>query len=546
MRRLLSLLALTALTLLAAMLNGCTLTRSTPPPTPNLVTATLSARVQTETAPTLTPVPSATFTTSPVPTATDIPPTATASPIPSAVPTLGPSQTPPPTRTIPGPTALPPLDEGGGQTVPGTGSNIVAQSPVEGVSELPQTLYYLSPYGNIAQVWRLRVGLTYPDQLTYSTTGVVAFSVAPAGTLAYVSTDGMLTVGGLAVLPPGALTGPIPRVTALAWSPSGDWLATILTTPGAADALNGAHLVDGLNLRSASGSLVQLQPNNYTNDGSQRAFTGPIVWRPDGSELLTGVTTAAGASFARVNITTGEFMPLWNDSTLPPGAYTQAAWTNDGAAIIVSGADSVLQIDPDTLAARTLVGSDTGLWPEQAVQTPSGALSFISHPPGGLAQLHRVQPGQAPPAPISNGLTPTGKVETLWDSTGQQVIIVVHDTLDSLLGTAFLRDAAGLLHELTPLTGTMGSPQWGPMFKPGDTARVRTTDGDPLNLRESPGGSVIQGLPDGTRVFVMEGPRTASGYRWWRVQTASGIAGWAVDSVTDERGQPLRTLNPAD
>ncbi len=546
MRRPLSLLALSAITLLAAALNGCTLTRSTPPPTPNLVTATLSASVQTEIAPTLTPTPSATFTATPIPTATEIPPTLTASPVPSAVPTLGPSMTPPPTRTMPGPTALPPLDEGGGQVVPGTGSNTVAQSPVEGVSELPQTLYYLSPYGDIAQVWRLRVGLTYPDQLTYSTTGVIAFSVAPVGTLAYVSADGMLTVGGLAVLPPSVPNGPLPRVSALAWSPGGDWLATVLTTPGAADALGGAHPVDGLNLRSTNGSLVQLQPNIYADDGSQRIFTGPIVWRPDGSELLTGVTTAAGTSFARVNITTGAIAPLWNDSTLPPEAYKQASWTNDGGAIIVSGADSVLQIDPDTLAARTLVANDTGLWPEQAIETPSGALSFISRPPGGLAQLHRVQLGQAPPAPISNGLTPTGKIETLWDSTGQQVIIVVHDTPDSLLGTAFLRDADGLLHDLSPLTGAMGSPQWGPLFKPGDTARVRTTAGDPLNLRDTPGGNVIQGLPDGTRVFVMEGPRSASGYRWWRVQTASGIAGWAVDSVTDERGQPLRTLNPAD
>ena len=237
-----------------------------------------------------TPVllPSAT----PVPTDTQ-PAAFTSTPAPGI---FMPSATPAPTRTRPGPTALPPLDDGSGNVVPGTGGAVAQLSPVAGLDALPATLYYLSADGGSPQVWRLRIGLAYPEQLTFSTDGVAAFDVAPDGTLAYLTPGGGLIVGGIPLLPSLTADGSQAQVTAIAWAPSGAWLAYTVVTPGAAEALSGAHEVDGLWLRSSEGNTVRLQASVYAPDDSQRIFTRPLRWRPDGSEILAGYEVAARPS----------------------------------------------------------------------------------------------------------------------------------------------------------------------------------------------------------------------------------------------------------
>ncbi len=61
-------------------------------------------------------------------------------------------------------------------------------------------------------------------------------------------------------------------------------------------------------------------------------------------------------------------------------------------------------------------------------------------------------------------------------------------------------------------------------FRSGDS--VRTTDY--LNLRTSPGGSVIAVLPTGTAGTVTGGPTTSGGYTWWQIRTSSGT-GWVAE-----------------
>jgi uncharacterized protein YraI len=63
-------------------------------------------------------------------------------------------------------------------------------------------------------------------------------------------------------------------------------------------------------------------------------------------------------------------------------------------------------------------------------------------------------------------------------------------------------------------------------FQNGD--RVRTTDN--LNMRSGPStsNSVVSLLPNGTTGTVVDGPRTGSGYTWWRLETSYGT-GWCVE-----------------
>lgn len=74
-----------------------------------------------------------------------------------------------------------------------------------------------------------------------------------------------------------------------------------------------------------------------------------------------------------------------------------------------------------------------------------------------------------------------------------------------------------------------------------DTAVIFTTEGDRLNLRSGPGLSfeIVDKLQRDTMVRLLEGPRKADGYAWWRVQTGD-VEGWAVERVETEQ-----TLQPA-
>jgi hypothetical protein len=104
---------------------------------------------------------------------------------------------------------------------------------------------------------------------------------------------------------------------------------------------------------------------------------------------------------------------------------------------------------------------------------------------------------------------------------------------------------------LTPIAvspgelGTAATPVFGRFLSPGSLAAINTTDGDQLNVRLAPSttANVVTKLPDASRVTILEGPRSADGFVWWKIRTGSGIEGWVVESV-DDNGTRLQTLIP--
>jgi len=74
----------------------------------------------------------------------------------------------------------------------------------------------------------------------------------------------------------------------------------------------------------------------------------------------------------------------------------------------------------------------------------------------------------------------------------------------------------------------------------GGQARIFTTAGDRANMRSGPGTnfSVVEQVANEAIVTVLEGPQNASGFTWWRVQTATN-SGWIVESADG-----LRVLQP--
>jgi hypothetical protein len=69
-------------------------------------------------------------------------------------------------------------------------------------------------------------------------------------------------------------------------------------------------------------------------------------------------------------------------------------------------------------------------------------------------------------------------------------------------------------------------------LKPSSRARVTFTDGTPLRVREGPGktAKIIKTIPEGTEMFIMEGPECGDQGVWWRMQTNNGsVAGWVME-----------------
>lgn len=93
----------------------------------------------------------------------------------------------------------------------------------------------------------------------------------------------------------------------------------------------------------------------------------------------------------------------------------------------------------------------------------------------------------------------------------------------------------------TPSEGPTLTPTAEPELTVGGAAVVTTTGGDALNVRSGPGRSfdIVTRLPDGTVVSIIEGPQRADGFTWWKIRTADGVEGWAVEFADDEQ-----TLTP--
>jgi tetratricopeptide (TPR) repeat protein/uncharacterized protein YgiM (DUF1202 family) len=81
-----------------------------------------------------------------------------------------------------------------------------------------------------------------------------------------------------------------------------------------------------------------------------------------------------------------------------------------------------------------------------------------------------------------------------------------------------------------------------------EKAVVYTTEGDRLNVRSGPGRSfeIVTKLERDSAVTLIEGPRRADGLAWWRVQTADGVEGWAVERVDEEQTLQLSLLVGGD
>ena len=88
------------------------------------------------------------------------------------------------------------------------------------------------------------------------------------------------------------------------------------------------------------------------------------------------------------------------------------------------------------------------------------------------------------------------------------------------------------------LTGELGEKR--PVNRPvrlGDVVMVTTANGRNLSIRYEPGvhGLLKKRVVAGTHLQVIDGPVILDNVRWWKVQRADGLTGWAAEGSSRER-----------
>ena len=66
-------------------------------------------------------------------------------------------------------------------------------------------------------------------------------------------------------------------------------------------------------------------------------------------------------------------------------------------------------------------------------------------------------------------------------------------------------------------------------------ARVTFTDGTDMRIRANPGLSqkIIDKVPEGTQVNILDEPKCVDGITWWKIHTNSGLEGWMAEYQDD-------------
>jgi hypothetical protein len=87
--------------------------------------------------------------------------------------------------------------------------------------------------------------------------------------------------------------------------------------------------------------------------------------------------------------------------------------------------------------------------------------------------------------------------------------------------------------EATAVTACPGTPPF--LLKLRDWARVSLEPPLPSRVRERPGtnGAVVGQIQPGEDVLVIDGPRCADGYTWWKVRSVAGLEGWTIEGDED-------------
>lgn len=107
--------------------------------------------------------------------------------------------------------------------------------------------------------------------------------------------------------------------------------------------------------------------------------------------------------------------------------------------------------------------------------------------------------------------------------------VVPTATQPSLTATAVITQTPTATVVL-PISETPVTPTFPAEIAPGATVVVQGTLGAGLNLREQPStySKIVGNAKEGSALTVVEGPKEADGYVWWKLKKPDGTEGWGA------------------
>ena len=274
---------------------------------------------------------------------------------------------------------------------------------------------------------------------------------------------------------PPALSGHVNFVFDIEWHPSGDYLAS-----GGADGT--VRLWD-----YSTGGQVSIDDVSHTS----RVYD--IAFSPSGHWLAS----------------TGQDRTVWIRPVLSPGEPALIATIPDvGSDTVINAVD--VSLNEDVLA----IGDSNGVLRIYSVGTPTT-------PSGVLLREINAHTDQIRELAFS----PDG---TMIATAGFDSTVKLWHVAEPVLGDP------PVLPPPVSITGDFCPPAPPSQVTAGMRARVTFTDGTPLRFRETPGGTILDSLIEGSVFNVVGGPICSGGYTWWQIERADGLVSWVAEGDTDD------------
>ncbi|MFZ4816277.1 MAG: SH3 domain-containing protein [Phototrophicaceae bacterium] len=234
----------------------------------------------------------------------------------------------------------------------------------------------------------------------------------------------------------------------------------------------------------------------------------------------------------RYPIVAGEFESFGRVQYVANGnmlAFTSQATQADTFDWIIMREDSNAQLLTDAqLQVGALIGTDHGLF---AVADTDGLGTLLGLPiqPNSFAVVWLAAPWFDSP-------------ELIWVSPpdGNDVYDLIWTNMTGLVSRADFAMVPSINGGIIPPTAVAVQPPL--ILQVGGQAQVFTTEGDSLNMRSGAGTdfAIVDRLPNGTNLTLLEGAVSANGLQWWRVRVnATGREGWVIDFIDN-----IQTLIP--